>query len=69
MFYVSFSSHVLKAEGGAQSPLYLNQSWKWMPCRVLEYDNVAHKYLIEFKINKKQKRVKRLNVKFEAEDE
>eukprot|EP00947_MAST-08B_sp_MAST-8B-sp1_P004635 g4635.t1 len=52
-----------------QAPLYIDGDWKWMACEVDAYDEVRGRYHITFRINQMHKWVKRLNLKFDEEEE
>lgn len=57
-------------DGGtpAVSKYYEDGELVWAPCRVIGYDADAEEYEIRWDATNKSKRVKRLNLRFEAED-
>lgn len=42
--------------------------WKWLPCSVISFDEDSNVFLIEWDFNGQRKKVKRLNLIFDAED-
>ena len=52
-----------------RAPLYLAETWQWMPCDIVEYDEARRRFLVKFQVNDQEKWIKRLNLKFDGEDE
>lgn len=49
------------------SPYFHKGDWRWRQCAVLSYDSEKHKFLVQFQGSDKQKRVKRINLRFDSE--
>ena len=51
------------------SPLYQEGKWSWSPCIIRGYDRKEKKYEVEFVETGRRKKVQRLSLRFDTEDE
>ena len=66
---VDQKNFILTNNCGKSLWIYLDGSIEWLECWVTDYDKANHEYIIKWKHNFEIKRVKRMNLLFEGEDE